>query len=221
MTFAVIKLSYNKIGESNVEGGICGAGFFIDNKTFVTANHIFNAIKNMPNPGCTNCQYCLISRNGEIIEVINATILEYPGIDTTVIKFHSKVTEDIVRIDRSLPKIGDKICNQGFISNMPQINAEWGLKGLIIKSANLNSSISDASGIVRESKKDTVNANDVKILNKTIIVTSYPGNVGMSGGPMFNEKNLVVGLMSIGLPPDVTQKDFLGAIWIDEILKTV
>ena len=43
----------------------------------------------------------------------------------------------------------------------------------------------------------------------------------MSGGPMLNCNDNVVGLMSIGLPADVPKKDFLGAIWIDEIIKTI
>jgi len=46
MTFALLKLSYNEIGENSVEGGICGAGFFINEKIFLTAHHIFNSKKN-------------------------------------------------------------------------------------------------------------------------------------------------------------------------------
>jgi len=221
MTFALIKLSYNKIGENSVEGGICGAGFFFDNKTFVTAHHIFNTKKNVPNIGYKNCQYWLASRQGEIMEIRDAKIEDYSHIDTTVIRFPSSVTDRIVSIDTNLPKVGDKIYNQGFIPNMPQINAGWNADRLVIKSVNLTGSISDAKGTVRETNKAKINSNDVNVADKILIITSYPGSVGMSGGPMLNCNDNVVGLMSIGLPADVPKKDFLGAIWIDEIIKTI
>jgi len=221
MTFALIKLSYNNIGENNVEGGICGAGFFIDNKTLVTAHHIFNSTNNVPNAGFIYCQYWLVSRNGQILEIENATIQDYPQIDTTVIRFNNRVTNNIVNVDRNRPNVGDNIYNQGYIPNMPQIDAGWGQNGLILRSVNLTVSHSDANGTIREVNNTTINANDVNINNRTLITTSYPGRVGMSGGPMFNENNDVIGLMSIGLPADVPQKDFLGAIWIDEIMNTI
>ena len=62
---------------------------------------------------------------------------------------------------------------------------------------------------------------DVKIVDKYAIITSYPGKIGMSGGPLFNAQSKVIGLMSFGYPGDVMVKDFLGAIWIDEIMKTI
>jgi V8-like Glu-specific endopeptidase len=221
MTFALIKLSYNNIGEKNVKGGICGAGFFIDNETFVTAYHIFNSTNNFPNVGFRNCQYWLASRSGQIIEIKNVTIQNYPEIDTTVIRFNNRVTDNIVNIDRNTPIVGDDIYNQGYIPNMPQIDAGWRQNGLILRSINLNVSLSDANGSIREINNTTITAKDVNITNRTLITTSYPGRVGMSGGPMFNENDDVIGLMSIGLPADVLQKDFLGAIWINEILNTI
>jgi len=221
MTFALIKLSYNNIGVNNVEGGICGAGFFIENDTFVTAHHIFNSTKNVPNIGFRNCQYWLASRNGQIIEVKNVAIHDHPEIDTTVIRFSNSVTNDIVNIERNRPNVGDRIRNQGYIPSMPQIDAGWGQDGLIIRSINLKKLLSDSYGVIREIKNETINANDVNITNRILITTSYPGKVGMSGGPMINENNQVIGLMSIGLPADVPQKDFMGAIWINEVLNTI
>lgn len=221
MTFALIKLSYNNIGENNVEGGICGAGFFIDSYTFLTAHHIFNSTVNIPNAGFRNCQYWLASRNGQIIEINNMTIHVYPEIDTTVIKFNNSVTDSFVNVERNRPNVGEKIYNQGYLTSMPQIDAGWGTNGLVIRSVNLNAVHSDADGTIRQVSEETIYANDVKLINRTLIITSYPGRVGMSGGPMFNENNEVIGLMSLGLPPDIPQKDFLGAIWIDEILNTI
>lgn len=221
MSFALIKLSYNQIGENNVEGGICGTGFFISNNRFITANHIFSSLKNRPNIGFANCQYWLASRTGQIIPIENMEIIDHSEIDTTEIIFNSSVTGKISEINKERPNVGDEISNQGYLPNMPQIDATWGQNGLIIRSVNLNAVHSDASGFIREIENVTIRANDVNITNRTLITTSYPGRVGMSGGPMFNNRNQVIGLMSIGLPADVAQKDFLGAIWINEIMNTI
>lgn len=221
MSFALIKLSYNQIGENDVEGGICGTGFFISNNRFITANHIFSSLNNRPNIGYTNCQYWLASRTGQIIPVENMKIIDHPEIDTTEIIFNNNVTDTVFELNRERPNIGDEISNLGYIPNMPQIDAIWGQNGLIIKSINLDKVQSDANGFIREIVNITIRANDVNITNRTLITTSYPGRVGMSGGPMLNDRNQVIGLMSIGLPADVAQKDFLGAIWIDEIMNTI
>ena len=221
MTYAIIKLSYNEIGENNIEGGICGASFFIENNTLLTAHHVFNSTQNIPNVGFKNCQYWLASRNGEIIELKDVIIQDYPEIDTTVIRFNNSVTNNILITNRTLPNNGGRIYNQGYIPNMPKIDAGWGKERLEIRSIDMSDSYSDGEGTIREINSSTITANDVNITNKTLITTSYPGRVGMSGGPMLNENNEVVGLMSIGLPADVPQKDFLGAIWIDEILSLI
>lgn len=219
MPFALIKLSYNEIGDSNIEGGICGTGFFVDNKIFITAHHIFNNKSKIPNVGFRNCQYWLVSKTGEIIEVKDVNIADYPEIDTTTITFNTCITDNIVEIERTLPNVGDEIYNQGFTTNMPMINCGYNSYGLFLKSVDLSNNISDGNGTVREINNETIYYDDVKLKGKTLIITSYPGRVGMSGGPMYNVKNEVIGLMSIGFPPDIQQKNFLGAIWIDEILK--
>jgi len=221
MSFALIKLSYNHIGENDVEGGICGTGFFISSNRFITANHIFSSVSNRPNIGYSNCQYWLASRTGQIIPVENMEIIDHPEIDTTEIVFNNNVTENVSELNRERPNIGDVISNHGYLPNMPQIDATWGQTGLIIRSANLNTFQSDANGFIRKIENVTIQANDVNITNRTLITTSYPGRIGMSGGPMLNDRNQIIGLMSIGLPADVAQKDFLGAIWINEIMNTI
>lgn len=219
MAFAIIKLSYNKIGENNVEGGICGTGFFISPNTFITANHVFNTPSYKPNPGFEKCQYWLASRKGEIIELKNITIQNLPEIDSTIIKFSNNVSDDVVTIERSLPNPNDRIFNLGFLPKMPQLDPKWTHKGLVLLSADFKDTISDGLGTIASIKKATIKSNDVNLEDITLIMTSYCGEVGMSGGPLFNINNHVVGLMSLGFPPDAPQKKYLGAIWIGEILK--
>jgi len=104
---------------------------------------------------------------------------------------------------------------------MPQIDAHWDTNGLVLNNVNLLNSISDGNGIIRDIRTATIFSNDVNISDTKLIITSYPGNVGMSGGPMLDSNDSVIGLMSIGLPVDVTIKEFLGAIWINEIINTI
>lgn len=49
--FAILKVSYNRIGETPVTGGICGTAFFIDEYTALTANHVLNRLNYKPNDG--------------------------------------------------------------------------------------------------------------------------------------------------------------------------
>ena len=220
-SFAIIKLSYNKIGDNDIEGGICGTGFFIDEKTFLTAHHVFNSSQNIPNKGYTNCQFWLASRTGEVFEIINPKIECHPNIDTTIIRFPTNITKNVIEMFKTLPSKNDKIYNHGYLPKMPKIDANWTSSGLIIKSVNLNTVHSDGMGTVQIINKESVNGNDVKLTNKTLIITSYPGKVGMSGGALFNNDNKVIGLMSFGYPPDNPDKNYIGAVWINEILKEI
>ena len=121
----------------------------------------------------------------------------------------------------TLPSENDKIYNHGYLPKMPIIDANWTSNGLIIKSVNLSTVHSDGMGTVQIINKDPVNGNDVKLTNKTLIITSYPGKVGMSGGALFNNDNKVIGLMSFGYPLDNPNKNYIGAVWINEILKEI
>lgn len=221
MTFAIIKLSYNSIGDATVEGGVCGSGFFVDKKTFLTANHVLNSNSKIPNAGFKYSQFWLVSRAGEIIEITDSIIEDFPSIDVSVIRFSNDITQDIVSFDVNKPCIGDLINNQGYTTEMPDVNVLWNHYKLIITKVDLTNNISDNNGFIKDFLKVTIPANDVKIVDKYAIITSYPGRVGMSGGPMFNAQSKVIGLMSFGYPVDVITKDFLGAIWIDEIMKTI
>ena len=77
----------------------------------------------------------------------------------------------------------------------------------------------DGRGSIRLIDRISINSKNVNIRDVEIIETSYPGRIGMSGGPLINnETKEVIGLMSIGLPPDVVEKQTVAAISIFEIL---
>lgn len=222
MTCALIKLSYNRIGDNDVVGGICGAGFFIYKDTCITAHHIFNSYNMKPNMGFRYCQYWMVTRDGQVFELDDdVSIDNHPEVDSTVIHFNKKGADKVFGNDRTLPKVSDKIHNEGYFPGMPIINSGWREDKLVITYANTKNNISDGRGKISKIDKATLKSKDVNFYNKTLILTSYPGNVGMSGGPLLNENNQVIGLMSIGLPPDVPNKTSIGAIWIDEILNCI
>ena len=222
MSFAILKLSYNAIGDQQLEGGICGSGFFINKRTFLTAHHVLNSKSKLPNKGFKYCQFWLISRTNQIIEVTDEFIKDFSTIDTSMIKFSNDQNVSCRKINENRPKVGDKISNLGYIgSSMPKIDAHWCSTKLSIKSADIANSRADGFGIINSISKMKITSNDVNINDKTIITTSYPGIIGMSGGASQNEMNEINGILSLGLPPDVQKKAFMGAIWIKEVLEII
>jgi len=215
--FAVVKISYNKPGETPVTGGISGSAFLINDSTVITANHVLNKQNFLPNEGFNFVQFWLLSRNNNLIIPLSKDFIKsFEEIETSIIKLpeHVKCT---LEVSKSVPKINDTVHNYGHIINMPITNAHWENNLLVIDDYNLNKSTSDSTGVIAEIKKITVNANDVKLNDVEVIQPSFKANVGMSGGPLISN-NKIIGMMSFGLPADLDIKDIVFAISIDEIL---
>lgn len=49
MVYAILKLSYNEIGDTSLVGGICGSAFFISKQIALTAHHLLNKLNYSPN----------------------------------------------------------------------------------------------------------------------------------------------------------------------------
>lgn len=223
--FSILKLSYSHIGETSLTGGICGTAFFIDKYTALTANHTLSRANFKPNDGYKRCQYWLISRTNVIIPIERNNLKDYPEIDTTLITFDEPqrgVT--VLKLADTAPTIGEKIYSKGYVGNqMPDVKkVSWTSDRLIIESCDLRSVIADQEGFVKSIKTLTVNTNAIKVSNITGVETSFSGIVGMSGGPLIRQfSNEVIGLMSIGLPPDVPEKTTLFAISVEEIKRKI
>ena len=215
--FAVVKISYNTPGETPVTGGICGTAFLIKDSIALTANHVLNAINYQPNPGYKFVQFWLLKRGTKLIIPLSADYLEsMEEIESTIIKL-PELQKCNLLISETNAKQNDAVENFGHLINMPITNAHWENNILIIDDYNLEKSKSDASGQIVEIRKISVNANDVKLNNITVIQPSFKANVGMSGGPLICN-NKVIGLMSFGLPADSDIKDVVFAISIDQII---
>lgn len=230
--FAILKVSYNRIGETPVTGGICGTAFFIDEYTALTANHVLNRLNYKPNDGYKRCQYWLISQTNVIIPIERENLRDHPEIDTTFIAFDEpQSSATVLKLADIPPTIGEAVLSNGYVGNrMPDVKASWAPDRLIIENCDLRSVIADREGFVKSIKTLTVNAKDIKLSNVTVAETSFSGIVGMSGGPLIRKSsNEVIGLMSIGLPPeetryrstghDASEKRTLFAISVEEIKK--
>ena len=214
--FAIVKISYNYIGETPVEGGICGTAFLLNDSTAITANHVLNKINWKPNPGYKYVQYWLLKRGSKkIIELNNESLTSLPNVETTLINLVEKINPELEIVHQKF-EIGDPVQNYGHISNMPITKAHWG-SGLIIDDYDLKQSKSDKVGKILLIRKATIHSADLNIEDKEFIQPSFVANIGMSGGPLISQ-NKVIGLMSFGLPADSVIKKEVYAISINEIL---
>lgn len=223
MTFAILKISYNNIGDTTVEGGICGTGFFIKPQKAITANHVLNRNTFTPNVGYKFCDVILISHNGFTYSIKMSQITEYREIDTSVINFDSVPQNTSVystSIDTDI--CGQDVKSYGFIGNqMPIINANWVNNSFKVNSVNLSTVVKNESGHVLRYFKISINGNDVKLSNIYGFEVSFKSVVGMSGGPLIDINGKVIAMLSFGLPADSNVKTQTFAIAICEILSRI
>jgi V8-like Glu-specific endopeptidase len=222
--FAIMKISYNAVGESTIVGGICGTAFLINNSTFITAYHVLNRSAK-PNPGYLFCNYWLLSRNNHsVIPIEIANLEEHSDSEFTLIHLrdpiHSVVTLNPVQDE---VKIDDDIFSIGYSANtMPVKNILWTNDSLHIQDYSLDNTKADNQGKVKYINKMTVNAIDVRLNNIEVIQPTFGARIGMSGGPLLKKTtNTLIGLMSFGLPADKEFKEVVYAISVNELSKVL
>ena len=223
MTGLLFKLSYNIKGDSQVQGGICGSFFLLKQNEAITAHHLLNKENMKPNIGYAYCQYWIIFEP-DIVEEININQVKlYPEIDTTIIKIKRNLNAKIRKIAKVNATVGQECYNEGFKGGeMPHANVSWEANRLKITNCFYKNTRVVSTGYIKSIQNITQNANDVKINNIKGYETSYGGVIGMSGGPLINkETDEIIGLMSIGLPPDNYVKKTLFAISFEEIEKRI
>lgn len=136
MSLAILKLSYNNIGDPRLVGGICGAAFFVNEHRALTANHVLSRENYRPNDGYSRCQYWLVSRDGVIIPFGKDALIGYPEIGTTIITFDEGQTGvKTYKLSDVPPIIGEAVCSKGYTANlmMPVQKASWKRDGLVVK----------------------------------------------------------------------------------------
>lgn len=222
MAFAILKLSYNNPGDSSLTGGICGTGFFVDSRTAVTAHHVLNYETFEPNAGFNHGLVWVVSRSGTIRRIEREETSLYPEIDATIISLRRSIS-NVKIYETALGGVAYslKVFGIGHVgSSMPLVEAEWQRSEFVIRSANLARVTRDMSGIVKRSVTFDVNANDIRMHGVRGFELSFGSQVGMSGGPVVDSSTgKVLGMLSVGLPPDSVVKTETFAVSIDEIWK--
>jgi hypothetical protein len=218
MIGTILKLSYNKIGGNDLTGGICGTAFFVESNMIATANHVMRKEKFIPNEGFSRCQFWLLMKPDIIIEINEDYLIESPEIDLTLIKLPNKYPVKSGEFSDKLPSVGEECHNNGFrANNMPILSYDWVSERLAISDFDLQSVSVEGSGKIKSLLAMNIDSNDIKMKNVQGIEVSYAGVLGMSGSPLQNSQNKIIGLMSIGLPANVAQKENLFAVSVREI----
>lgn len=221
MAFAILKLSYNEAGDSDLEGGICGTGFFINNTSGISAHHILNEETFTPNLGYKQCGVWLVTRGGRTIPLSKRLIHYRPQVDATIIKLDQPVRGvKTYRVSAMKIEPNAAVCGMGHSSaGMPVGSAHWEDGSLVIDEADLGRFIEDRVGYIARRLEMTVHANDINLNDVSGYELSFGSKVGMSGGPLvIRDTEDVVGMLSFGLPPDKPIKTNTFAVAIEEIV---
>ena len=191
MAFALLKLSYNDPGDSNVVGGICGTGFFIDTSTAITAHHVLNEVTFAPNNGFKNAIVWVVSRSGHVHKIDESFVDFYPDIDSSIIYFKKSISGYVVYdvAPENISK-GVTVSGLGYIGNgMPRLDLNWQNQKLVINSIDLTNKVIDRDGFIEETARYSINAIDIKMKDIHGFKLSFGSRIGMSGGPVINNKN--------------------------------
>jgi Trypsin-like peptidase domain len=219
--FAVLKLSYNEAGAASPAGGVCGTGFFIGPNTAISALHVLNQGTFTPNPGYRRCQVWVVTRRGRIYPLEHRQITLHAEFDTTVIRLDTgepwpglwpcAITASTLE--------GRNVWGLGHIGDaMPKLDAEWRGDSLQIKTADISPVVCDRRGLILKGCTLSVRANDVNLTNVQGFELSFGSRVGMSGGPVVDDDSgEVVGMLSLGLPPDAPVRTRTFGISMEEI----
>lgn len=224
MTYAIYKISWNPIQGQQAVGGICGTAFFVEQYKAITAHHVLNsATFKTPNPGFLRCRYWLLGRDGRIIDCSSATVTDLPEIDLSVIRFNASNLNAVVLSLSAEPVFaGVPVRSQGYNEGHGNVKLRWNNHDIYIECFDLSHSFSDGSGTVTSGHTANISCQDLKLDGVIVLKLSYGGSTGMSGGPLLIQAtSKVIGMMSFGLPPDVSKKDELYAVSAREILKRI
>ena len=212
--FAILKVSYDPLTQQ-AEGGICGTCFFYSPFNFITAYHCFNSNIFIPNKGYKKVKVFLVNKNGEII--YNPEIYKrYPEFDLSIGKINNK---NIKFLDLSaltnFEKV-KKVYNLGF-PEMQDYLLKIQNEELVVN--KIYPVLHIQEGYIKEKRKNfSVNANDIKLINKVVFILNYTSRLGFSGGPLLDKStNEVIAFMSLVIPKNLDRSKSAVAIPIENI----
>ncbi|PJE81896.1 Fe-S cluster assembly ATPase SufC [Candidatus Pacearchaeota archaeon CG10_big_fil_rev_8_21_14_0_10_32_42] len=187
--------------------GICGSGFFVKENLFVSAHHNLNESSFTPNERYSNKTIFLLNTDGKKIEVDKSNIYKmFPELDLVILKTNEK--EKYFEWEKNFSK-DDKVKNIGYPERFSK-------EILNTQNFKIKKQFENNGEILEVVKNYSIIANDVKIINKKMIILDYTSEIGFSGGPLI-KNGKVIGMMSHLRPTDKKAV----AISIEEIKKMI
>ncbi|OGS23331.1 MAG: hypothetical protein A2252_09625 [Elusimicrobia bacterium RIFOXYA2_FULL_39_19] len=215
--WAIIKVSHNP-GTNQAAGGICGTAFFVSKNQFISAHHCFNSPVFIPNHGFSKVKVFLTNESGRIIENIAIDKL-VPEYDLTIGRLNSHENVDVLPVENDF-KVGDAVYNIGFPVGESLVGYNLRTSGDELIVENVRVKAFQQSGIIDSVPIVTVNADDVKIIDKQMIKLSYTSHTGFSGGPLILGGK-VIGMMSLVIPSEYDPAQPAMAIRMADIAKYI
>lgn len=216
--FAIIRIFYNPTNKEKLVWP-CGTCFFIDKQKFITAHHCFNESSYGSYLNYSQSFLILVNSLGKII--CNPSIDKlYPDYDLAIGRIDEE--NDYFSISNFLLsdyKAGDEVFNVGFPKEDSIISYNIMENDLLVSDFIIKPS--KQSGKIDDIKNETYNdkSDEIKIIDKKVIIPNYTSRTGFSGGPLFDlVSNKIIGYMS--LVPSNSQDSFqrVRSIALSEII---
>lgn len=230
MIAAILQLSYNAPGDLNLIGGTRGSAFLVGKQTMMTAHHVLNRkVIHEVKPGYILGRWWVLVQAGMAIPITEDMLLDYPQIDTTVIRLKAPVPGlKIWQWSSRPPMVSDRVHALGYEAEViPAAQFySWQEGELQMGGHNLSPFANRGRGAITRigptSAKSEEKNVEVELADVQCIQTTCGIVTGMSGGPLINNgTDRVVGLTSFGT--DKYHAKGIGSFFIhkDEILKRI
>jgi hypothetical protein len=204
MTGVIVKVSYNKIGDSKVDCMRMGCCFFLTDTTVATCNHIFKRQESVGQKQYKFIEYYVIIEDNAI-PFITDDIFEYPDANINLIRLKKSFDIVIPKVSNQYVKHGTLVYNETFIRTIrSHVDYYWDEEKLIVTSNNVNHTPEQKSGYVSGhiliTQIITDPAKEHPYKNAKCFFTSYGGDVHESiGTAVFSSiTNELVGMIILG-----------------------
>jgi hypothetical protein len=195
-SFAVFVAHYNS-NNNNAIGGVAGTAFFVSPNKAITAFHVLQAASFAKYPGFEKVKVWLVHEGRPAIEVHLSNLSEQKDSDMTVINFGDQkpvFANEIYPLAKNFTlEFHDKnlnVVSDGFVANStgPEL-ARNGSDLVITKVSHLQRIHAD--GKLMQAANIRLTATDVNLVNASCFQASYEPIVGLSGGPMVVDGQVV------------------------------
>jgi hypothetical protein len=212
---AIIKINWKGSAHcvdpgSEFQGGVCGTCFTLSSGITISADHICRDLFR-PIEGFDACRVFAANSATEITLLRQGCVRSHPEFDACVIDgYSSPITYSV----SATPAADVSTCQLlGYTANTVPFSISRGSDNLpTIGGLDLHSV---AQRIQAEARlvNFNISSEGLTVVGKQGFMFKAAGRIGLSGGPAIELTNgQVVGLCVMGLPPDISQKDHIGAI---------